>query len=86
MVDPAWFLGDFEFGVGRVVSAEGAVALLRGPGTPIRVASDWDIVYEDFGPFNIGPCFDVRKGESDVVCFVIVLDIRGYVMCGFVKL
>ena len=24
LADPAWFLGDFEFGIGGVVSAEGA--------------------------------------------------------------
>ena len=62
------------------MGTERAMALLRGPGTPIRIGTDRDVVYEDFGPFDIGLCFKGRVRGCDVVVFVIALDIRDYVV------
>ena len=62
VADPAQFLCDCEGGIGRVVGGEAAVALLWGPGTSSFAYSDWDTVYEYFGPFDIGPCCEVDRG------------------------
>ena len=54
-MDPARFLGDFEGGVEGVVCNEGVVALVRGIGTSTCGDTYRDTVYNDFGPFYIGP-------------------------------
>ena len=64
---PAWFLCDCEGGIGGVVGSEGTMALLWGPRTTSFAYSDWDAVYEDFGPFDIGPCCEVDWGLCEVV-------------------
>jgi hypothetical protein len=58
--DPTWFLCDLEGGVGGVVGSEWLVALIRGVCTAGLFKDTCGVaVYEDFGPFNIGPCWDV---------------------------
>jgi hypothetical protein len=51
--DPARFLGDFEGGIGRVVSDERSVALIGGKGGSVFAAADRDAVYENFRPLDI---------------------------------
>ena len=64
--------------------AERVVALFQGVGTPVHVNSNRDAVYEYFGPFHIGPCFEVRVEGSDVVTLVAVLDISDFIVGSFV--
>ena len=84
LADPAWFLGDFERCVRGVVCAERVVALFRGVGTPVCVNFNRNAIYEYFGPFHIGSCFEVRVEGSDVVTLVAALDISDYVMGSFI--
>ena len=60
------------------------MTLFWGLGTPIQVASNRNTVYEHFGPFHIGPCFEVRVKGSDIVALVAVLNISNYVVEGLV--
>ena len=64
--------------------AKRVVAFFWGLRTPVQIASDRDTINEDFGPFYVSLCFEVRIGGRDVVALVVALNISDNVMGGFV--
>jgi hypothetical protein len=52
---PAGLLHNCEIGICGVYCCECCMALIRGVRLPVLGCTGGDTVYEEFGPFDIGP-------------------------------